>query len=251
MKPQLYLSPPQRLTTISTNSTKQVKKVIQYTSHGSSQATTTPLSPKMKLTKLRKNSLKTRLPKNIWRTLGNIRAWFTKSLVEKSMLWSRLIYLKAGMSGVELILEVPTLPHVYGLRRIRMTTFILQENITKQGRRLIFTLDSSTAILLAKELNRLLETPVVHNGSASSPKEASTSPRPTKKSGQTSTRGSGSAWKKSVRNLNRYQEKLWKAYIVGERKVNHRFLSLVLAQTSSKSLKPTVGKKSQSPELKT
>ena len=204
---------------------------------------------------LKRNLLKTLFNRSTWPTFASIRAWFTKTFREKFMLSNRLIFPNHGVYGAELILEVPIPPPACGLRQIRMKTFILERNTTPQGKRLTITLGLSTATHLAKELHRLMETPPEPNGSQSSPKEESTLPQPTKKSGPTSTHGLDSESRKYLRAL-RSCPGIQQRYHITRKHVGkywecQRCLSSALAQILSESSKPTAGKKEVSRKPKT
>src|SRR3990167_781625 len=147
------------------------------------------------------NLQKTLLLKNTLRTLGSIRDWFTKTFKGKSMLLNRLTYPRVAVREDigDLISARQILPPYFGYGLTPTKTGLFTMSITKRGKPLITMLELSTANL--NNLLRLLtEIQVAPSGSRSSPKEASTSPQPTKKQAPTSTRGSDSVLRRSQRS---------------------------------------------------
>src|SRR3990167_2938561 len=119
-----------------------------------------------------KNLQKIPSPKSIWQTLGNIRDWFTKSSKGKFMSLNHLIYQKNGQFIEELTLVAQILRLASGLLLIMTTTGLLFPNTIQLIKPLIIMLALLTLIDILLRFRRLMVTHQVHNGSASSHKEA-------------------------------------------------------------------------------
>src|SRR3990167_5749038 len=151
------------------------------------------------------NLQKTLLLKNTLRTLGSIRDWFTKTFKGKSMLLNRLTYPRVAVREDigALISARQILPPYFGYGLTPTKTGLFTMNITKRGKPLITMLELSTANL-NNLLQLLSEIQAAPSGSKNSPKEASTSPQLTKKSGPTSIVGSDSELRKFPKDLRYY-----------------------------------------------
>src|SRR3990167_699871 len=150
---------------------------------------------------LKKNLQKIPLLKSTWRTLGNIRGWFTRSFKEKSTSSNHSQSPNRGNYIERLTSAQPIRQLAYGLLSMEMGTRSSITNITRQDKRLIITLESSTPRQARHIYNRLLAILQEHNGLANLHNAVSISPQPIKKSEQTSTRGSDSVLRRFLNNL--------------------------------------------------
>src|SRR3990167_8894893 len=206
----------------------------------------------------KKNLQKTHSNRSIWQTLGSILAWFTRSSKGKPMSWSPLKSLTLGPSTVELTSDRLILRQFFGWRLMAMRISTSSMSITPLGKPSITTRELLTQIDSLKESLKPSATHLALNGYQSSPKEESTSPRPIKKSVQTSTHGSGTALKKWLRLLSYYQGIACQVCGAWQKTVDYRTkrvcpdcLYSILVSIQSESSKPIAGKKKASHKRKT
>jgi hypothetical protein len=141
---------------------------------------------------------------------------------------SRSIYPKAAvMESLEDVISVrQILPPYFGYTLTKTITGSYSMNFTSRGKRLIASLELSTAKELYHLLRLLTAIQAERNGFKSLPKEVSTSHRQQKKSGQTSTRGLDMVSRKLLKNSNRLRGKVSPLTINRLRKVAQDYLSL-------------------------